>query len=190
MKLLVITDSCYGASRRYGQWIAEQTGGRWMDRKQVAPQDLAQCQELIYGAGIYAGSLTGGKWLAGQAELLEGKKLAIFACGMLDPQAPGAAEQVRQQLARVLPQRMLDRAQVFLLRGAMDYSRMTGKHRAMMAGLRLFLLFKGGRRSPADQAILDGYGKKLDLVNESDAAPILVAVAHRRSRWRDCHDPY
>lgn len=183
MKILVIEDSQYGASRRYAQWIADQTGARLLNRRQVRMEDLEEAEVVIYGAGIYAGVLSGGKWLAGQQEVLAGKELAIFACGMLDPQSPGAAEQVRRELSRVLPQQMMDRASIFSLRGAMDYSRMSAKHRAMMAGLRLFLLAKGAkRRTPADQMILDAYGKALDLVDEPSASPL--------SAWADGRTPY
>lgn len=94
----------------------------------------------------------------------------------MDPQAPGAKEQVRRQLARTLPEQMLEQAELFLLRGAMDYGKMSGKHRGMMAGLRLFLLLKGSRRTPADQMVLDSYGKTLDLVDLNSAQPVLQAL--------------
>lgn len=179
MSRLVVYDSLYGASRRYAQFIAQQSGAGLLERSQVQPGQLAECRELVYGAGIYAGSLTGGHWLAQQWPLLQGKRLLIFACGMLDPQAPGAKEQVRRQLARVLPEPMLEQAEIFPLRGAMDYSKMSGKHRGMMAGLRLFLLLKGKKRTPDEQAVLDSYGKTLDLVDLSSADRILQALEER-----------
>ena len=174
MKILVIEDSKYGTSRRYAQWIAQQTEAQLLNRRQVQPEHLAEADILVYGAGVYAGVLSGGKWLASQQELLADKKLAIFTCGMLDPKAPGAMEQIRRELSRMLPPQMMEQAAIFALRGAMDYSRMSSKHRAMMAGLRLFLLAKGKKqRSPADQMTLDSYGKSLDLADKDAAAPIV-----------------
>ena len=85
MKILVIEDSKYGTSRRYAQWIAQQTEAQLLNRRQVQPEHLAEADILVYGAGVYAGVLSGGKWLASQQELLADKKLAIFTSSGAEP---------------------------------------------------------------------------------------------------------
>ncbi len=47
MKILVIEDSKYGTSRRYAQWIAQQTEAQLLNRRQVQPEHLAEADILV-----------------------------------------------------------------------------------------------------------------------------------------------
>ena len=72
---LVVYASRYGYTRRYAQWIAEQLGCCAVEARQVRAEQLAACEVLVYGGGLYAGGLNGAKKILADPCALAGKEL-------------------------------------------------------------------------------------------------------------------
>ena len=174
---LVVYASRYGYTRRYAQWIAEQLGCCAVEARQVRAEQLAACEVLVYGGGLYAGGLNGAKKILADPCALAGKELVLFTCGLADPADPQNAAHIRAGVERALPEEMRGRVALFSFRGGIDYARLSLVHRAMMAALAASLR----RRDPAslrqeDRDLLATYGKAVEFCDRASIAPLVAAV--------------
>ena len=174
---LVVYASRYGYTRHYAQWIARQLGCCAVEAGQVRAQQLAACEVLVYGGGLYAGGLNGAKKVLADPCALAGKELVLFTCGLADPADGPSREHIRAGLAKTLPEPVMGQAHLFFLRGGMDYARLSLVHRAMMAMLRRMLLKKPeAERTGQDKDLLATYGQSVDFVEPETARPLVELV--------------
>lgn len=174
---LVVYASRYGYTRRYARWIAGQLGCETAEEKQVTAEQLAACEVLVYGGGLYAGGVNGAKHMFRDPQRLKGKELVLFTCGLADPADPPTEEYIRAQVQQTLPPDLRQRTRLFHLRGGIDYARLSLVHRAMMAMLRRMLLKKPeNERTVQDEGILATYGKQPDFTDLETARPLVEAV--------------
>ena len=83
------------------------------------------------------------------------------------------ALRIRESLAQELSPGIFVRTTHVHLRGAIDYSVLTTRHRLMMKGLCTLLRRQPAEdRSPDTQALLDSYGKAVDFIDLDTLAPI------------------
>lgn len=61
-KTAVIYKSKTGFTRKYAQWIAEETGCDLFPYEQREKVDFSRYDTILYGGGFYAGTIGGLKW--------------------------------------------------------------------------------------------------------------------------------
>lgn len=81
MKGIILYTSKYGATRRYAQWIAEQTGFDLQETKRAAIDEVLRYDTVILGGGIYASGIAGLSFLKKNIGALQGKKVIVFCVG-------------------------------------------------------------------------------------------------------------
>lgn len=167
---LVVHASRYGATEKYAHWLAEALDCPMVALRNLKDEDLARCQTLIFGGGLYAGSVRGLKQLLRRWPQLSGKRLAVYTVGLTDP----ASKEYYDGLAsRVLSPEQRQAIRVFHLRGAIDYARLSKPHSALMGMLRLMICGKkDAERTQDDEVILASYGARVDFTDKAAVAPI------------------
>lgn len=173
MKVLVICDSRYGFTAQYARWMAEELNCPCINRKDVKSEQLQGCDGLIYGGGLYAGGVSGLKWLAKQLPGLPGKKIALFTCGLANTADPVNVSHIRAEMAKTLsPEQM--QLPIFHLRGGIDYGKLGVIHKSMMAMLKKSLESKRVEDlTVEDRELLNTYGKKVDFTNRAAIQPLV-----------------
>lgn len=159
MMTLITYKSLYGSSERYARELGLCLSIPVSD---ITEADTEGVCEIIHFGGLYHGTLCGLKEVL--RKLGSDIRLTIVSVGLADPEKPQNAEKISHDLQRIIPEEVLQRTRIFHLRGAMDYSRLSPKHRAMMWMLCQFIRRKK-HRTEDDQAILDTYGAKIDFIN-------------------------
>ncbi|MDO4306634.1 MAG: flavodoxin domain-containing protein [Eubacteriales bacterium] len=173
-KTVVIYESKYGYTKRYAEWISESLSCPLFERKSIRPEELDAYDTIIYGGGLYAGGVSGIKFLTRHYPQIRSKNILIFTCGLADPGDPFNTKQIQTALTKVFSPEMQDKIRVFHLRGGIDYSRLTPVHKAMMAMLRRMLLKKPESSiRKEDQGILDTYGKAVDFTDRETILPLV-----------------
>jgi menaquinone-dependent protoporphyrinogen IX oxidase len=80
-KIIVLYRSKTGFSQRYAEWIAEDLACKCRPIKGLKPDDIKGYEIVIYGAGVYAGMISGvgriKKWMEKSPE----KTWIVFATG-------------------------------------------------------------------------------------------------------------
>ena len=57
MKGIILYQSKYGATRRYAEWIAEETGFDCVETGKAKIEDVMKYDTIVLGGGIYASGI-------------------------------------------------------------------------------------------------------------------------------------
>ncbi len=172
-KTVVVYQSRYGATKRYAEWIARALSCDLFERAEVKPEDLAAYETVVYGGGLYAGGVAGMSLITRSPEAFSGKNLVLFTCGLADPEDPENVRRIREGVEWALPEPLRGRAQLFHLRGAMDYAKLGAVHRMMMAMVHRAVKSRSKNGADAEaRAMLDTYGKAVDFIDFRTAEPL------------------
>ena len=173
MKSLIVYGSQYGSSKRYAEAFSKMAGIPAVRYEDIG--DLSDTDLVVHFGGLYAGGVKGLKQTI--RAVREGVKLVIVTVGLADVSDRENVENIRRSVARQVPGRMLERAEIFHLRGGIDYARLCFVHRTMMT-----LLYNRAKRLPEEEktaevrAMIETFQSKVDFVDERGLAPILEAV--------------
>ena len=168
MKAIILYGSYYGSTKQYALALSERTGVPALP-VQKAPE-LSGYDTVIHMGGLYAGKIMG---LSKTAKLLrqDGRQTFILVTvGMGDPESPDTKERIQESLRSRLPPALAEKAELYCLRGAMDYQALTLRHKMMIRGFYLVTKKKEGdpedRFAPADYVDLNSL---VPLVNRLTA---------------------
>ena len=175
MSTVILYGSRYGTSRRYAQALAERTGLPCYPADQAARAE--GCAELVYVGGLYAGGVCGlGRALRALSPD-PARRYLIATVGLADPGDAANRARICASLQKQLPPELVDRAEIFHLRGGIDYSRLSLRHRVMMAVLyRSLRRLPPDRQTAEDRALLASYGTRLDFTDPAALDPIVEAI--------------
>jgi menaquinone-dependent protoporphyrinogen IX oxidase len=167
-KVAVVYQSKSGSTRKYAEWIAEETGADLIEAKNCASAALDSYETIIYGGGLYAVGINGMRRMRENFEKWKGKRLAVFAVGA----SPVRDETVKEVARKNLGPELLESVRFFLLRGAFDYEKCTFVDKLLMGMLKIRL--ETVKDPSADQiGMLNCYKKPADWTRREAVAPIV-----------------
>ena len=163
-KALIIYGTKYGTTERYARELAKRTGIQPAPYGKInIPED---CETIIYFGGLYAGGVKGLKETLPAIIKTAYKRLLIVTVGLADVEDDQNIENIRKSLLKQLPPEVYEKAELYHLRGGIDYSRLDFPHKTMMK-----LLYTKAKNLPEEKknaevrAMIDTYGKQVDFVN-------------------------
>ena len=113
---------------------------------------------------LFAGSVLGLKKTV--SRMSPSQKLTIITVGMVDPADPENIDYIRRSIKGRVPAHFYDETQIYHLRGAIDYSNLTLKHRMMLSVIHWKISKMPEEKLNAEaKTILAIYGKNLDNVD-------------------------
>lgn len=162
MKVLILYSSKTGFSKRYAQWLAESLNCQavpFKERKSVNGNDY---EKIILFGGLYAGQMSGLKWLKSKLPTLSGKRLAAVVVGCSPMEWPDLSESMTKLLG--------DTPEIkgFYCQGGLDYEHMGAVDRAMMAALRAAL-----KSQPDKAEMLAGISQSFDGTKREYLDPVI-----------------
>ena len=175
MQAIVLYGSHYGTTKAYAEYIAGALGCPAAAAQDVTRRDLEAIDTVVFGGGVYAGSIAGWSKAARLYEENDKKKWGLFVCGLADPAKQKTQSEARALFEKKLPATAAGTLPVFCLRGGIDYARLNVKHRAMMAMLIGFLKRKKDP-SEEDRQLLATYGGRVDFLDLASAQPVIDAA--------------
>lgn len=170
---IIIYGSQYGSSKRYAERLAELTDLNVVDYKEA--KNIGNYKRIVYIGSLYACGVSGLKQTV--SKMTSQQELIVATVGLADPTDEVNIAHIRQSLKSQLPERLYDERRIFHLRGAIDYGKLTFKHRTMMS-----LLVKKVTKLPEEQqnaetrAMLATYGKQVDFVDFGSLQPIVNKI--------------
>ena len=167
-KIIVIYSSKYGTTKTYGKWISESLNCECIDV--ASAPDLSTYDTVVYGGGIYAGSISGIKKL----KKYHFKQLVLFTVSLSNPETTDYSEIIEANMKNITA----DSVKTFSLRGGIDYSKLSSVHKLAMAMLKKFVLDKKSEKdlTDDDRHMLVAYGSKTDFVNKETIQPIISYI--------------
>ena len=170
---IILYGSLHGAAKRYAEHLADETGIKAFDFKDV--KDLGQYDRVIYLGAIYANGVTGLKKTV--ARMSSNQELFLATVGMVDPEDRTFFDSFDEALKKQIPPHLYDGKTVFHLRGAIDYSRLELKYRILMK-----MMYSQASKMPEglltaeSKAVLATYGQKVDYVDLYSLEPLINAI--------------
>ncbi len=156
----------YGSAKEYAEELARRLG---LIAADVSSADLSGSEAVVHFGSLYAGSMLGLKTAV--RKMPENALLLAVSVGLADPNANNNKEKICRDINKAVPESRRRNATFFHLRGRMDYSLLSPRHRAMMWMLCKWIN-KKDTRSDEDQAILDTYGTCIDFMDISSVGEI------------------
>ena len=144
MNGIILFESKYGSTKRYAQWLYEETGFDMKEVKRAAVDEALQYDIIIFGGGIYASGIAGLSFMKKNYDLLKGKRIAVFCCGA-SPYEENAFRQVAEHNMKGFKEKI----PLFYCRGAWDMSTMTFRDRTLCSLLRKAV----GKKDPANYEV-------------------------------------
>ena len=161
---LITYGSQYGSAARYARKFA-QLGGfpvlPFSEAKRAGEYD-----RVIHFGALYSGGVLGLRQIA--AGLPAETELVIVTVGLADVRDEENVRKIRKSIQAQIPQDVFHRARIFHLRGAIDYGRLSFKHRAMMALLYAKAVNLPEEKKNAEtRAMIETYGKQVSFVDDA-----------------------
>ena len=79
MNGIILYQSKYGATKRYTDWLSEETGFQCIETRKADINKIIAYDIIILGGGIYASGIAGLSFLKKNIHLLAGKKIIVLA---------------------------------------------------------------------------------------------------------------
>ena len=130
-KGIIIYQSKYGATKKYVNWLIEETKFDCIETPNVKVKDIEKYSTIILCGGIYASGIAGLSFFRKNYAVLKNKKLAILCVGA-SPFEEKAFSQIKEHNLK----EDLKDIPTFYGRGAWDEANMTFKDRTLCKMLK------------------------------------------------------
>lgn len=172
-RTVVVYKSKYGSTEKYAKWIAEDGDADLFKANEVKVDQLMSYETIIYCGGLYAGGLLGFSVIKKHYKLLRDKNIIVVGVGATLKKEAAIPEVKKHNL----PEEMRNNVTFFLLRGGLNYKKMSPLDRVLM-----YLMVKSIKRKHHEaldddsKGMIATYGKVVDFTNRKAIEPILKAA--------------
>lgn len=174
MNTIVIYSSKTGYTKRYVDWICDDTGAICKEIGNVKSQELNSYDTIIFGGGLYAAGINGLKKFKKLINDIEGKRVIIFTTGV----SPGRDEDIKHILEKNLTEDELENIEFYYLRGGFNKKALNFTDRCLMGLLKKKILSKAPEdRTIDDLGMLAIYDKVTDYTNKDLLKPLLDTLS-------------
>ncbi len=172
MNGVILYQSKYGATKRYADWLSEETGFKCIETKKADINEIITYDTIILGGAIYASGIAGLSFLKKNIKKLAGKKIVVFCCGA-SPYEEKAIQQIREHNMKG----DLSDIPLFYCRGAWDLDAMSFKDRTLCKLLRKSV----EKKDPSEyelweKALMEAGDDKCDWTDKKYLDPILECI--------------
>ena len=172
MSGVILYQSKYGATKRYADWLSDETGFPCVETKKADINEVATYDTIVLGGGIYASGIAGLSFLKKNADALAGKKIVVFCCGA-SPYEESAFQQVKEHNMKGA----LSGVPLFYCRGAFDLDAMSFKDKTLCSLLQRAI----AKKDPSDyegweRALMEAWGSACDWTDKKYLEPIIECI--------------
>lgn len=171
-KGVILYQSKYGATKKYADWLIEETGFDCVETKNAKVVNIQEYDVIILGGGVYASGIAGLQFLKKNIGQLADKKIVVFAVG-----ASPYDEKAIQQIRELHFKNELSNIPLFYCRGAWDEEKMKFVDRTLCNMLKKAVAKQNSEEyEPWQKALMGAVGQKCDWTNKSYLEPLLKYI--------------
>lgn len=163
MSGIILYQSKYGATKKYVDWLAEETAFDIIETKKANIGDISKYDTVILAGGIYAGGIAGLSFLKRNIDVLKNKKIAVLCVGA-SPYNEDAFNEIYEHSFKG----ELSGIKCFYARGAWDEESMTFKDRTLCRMLQKAVAKQDpATYAPWQKALMCAVGQKCDWTDKA-----------------------
>ena len=144
MSKIIIYGSNYGTTQHYAEELSKRTEIRAVGYDLI--KDLTSFDTIIYLGGLYAGGVKGLKSITKLISKNNKSKIIIITVGLADVTDEENTKNIKKSIKMQVPMEIYDKAEIFHLRGGIDYRKLSFKHKTMMT-----LLYNKAKKLPEEK---------------------------------------
>lgn len=175
-KGIILYQSKYGATKKYVDWLVEETSYDCMETKGAKLVHVQEYDVIVLAGGVYASGIAGFQFLKKNIINLSNKKIAVFAVGA-SPYDEKAIGQIREMHFKDA----LSDIPLFYGRGAWDEEKMTFGHRTLCKMLQKAVAKQNpDEYEPWQKALMSAVGEKCDWTDKKYLEPLLKYLGNMK----------
>lgn len=172
-KTAIIYGSKYGSTKRYAEWIAQETQADLFESRTVRLDQLFNYDTIVYGGALYAVGISGFKLISDNYHALKGKKIIVFSVGA----SSICHKTIEDVTKKNFTQQMRGNIRYFHLRGIFDYQKLNWLDKMLMSLLRWQLTKKKPEELDADaKMMLSCFNQSFDWTDKQAILPIVACI--------------
>lgn len=94
---IIVYKSKYGATKKYADWLSEETGFKTVEVSDAKVEELREYDTIIFGGGVYASGVPVTGFLKKNIKALSGKKIIMF-CDGASPYEEKAFNDIKERI--------------------------------------------------------------------------------------------
>ncbi len=171
MKTIIIYNSQTGFTKRYAQWIAEETGADCLALAEAKKKNMDAYEAIIYGGWACAGGISKLSWFKGNITKWENKKLIVFCVGGSPIENP----EIEAALKRNFSEIEWKKVNVFYCPGGFHYETMPRSSKLMM---NMFIKMLKAKKNKTDEEreMIKMISTSYDISDKKYIEPILKCL--------------
>ena len=172
MNGVIVYKSKYGATRKYVEWLVEETGFDTVETSNAKITAIQKYDVIVLGGGIYATGIAGLSFLQKNIKALQDKKIIVFCDG-----ASPLDDETFEEIKRRNMKDDLKNIPCYYCRGGWDLEAMSFIDRNMCKLLRKSVLKKNPNELEIwEKALVSAGDEKCDWTDKKYLKPILEAI--------------
>lgn len=171
MKAVVIYNSQTGFTKRYAEWIAEETGADCFELAEAKKKSLDGYDVLIFGGWACAGGISKLSWFKSNIDKWSDKKLIVFCVGGSPIESP----EIEPALRKNFNKDEMEKVNVFYCPGGFNYEKMSSTSKLMM---KMFIKMQKAKKDKTkeDEMMIKMISSSYDISDKKYIAPILECI--------------
>lgn len=171
MKTIVIYNSQTGFTKRYAEWIAEETGAELLALADAKNQDFSEYETIVFGSWACAGGINKIGWFKKNIRKWADKNLIAFCVGASPIENP----EIETNMKRIFSEEEQKKVKTFYCPGGFDYEKMGAPSKIMM---KMFIKALKSKKSKTekDLAMIKMISSSYDLSEKKYIEPILQCL--------------
>ena len=178
MNSIIIYGSHYGTTKQYAEELSKRTNIKVVSYEKV--KQINDYNNIIYLGGLYAGGVLGMSRTLKKLNNLSNKRIILITVGLADPTDEKNINNIRNNIERQVRKEIFEKANIFHLRGGIDYSKLNFVHKNMLK-----LLYNAIKNIPSEEqtaennAMIETYKKKVSFVDFSSLDIIVNKILNK-----------
>ena len=169
---IILYQSKYGATKKYVDWLVEETGYDCIETKDAKVANLQNYDVVILGGGVYASGIAGLQFIKKNIGRLGNKKIVVFAVG-----ASPYDEKAIMQIRKMHFKDELRNISLFYCRGAWDEEKMKFTDRTLCKMLQKVVAKQNpDEYEPWQKALMCAAGQKCDWTDKAYLEALLKYI--------------
>ena len=171
-RVIILYQSKYGATKKYADWLVEETGYDCIETKDAKVANLQNYDVIILGGGVYASGIAGLQFIKKNIGRLGNKKIVVFAIG-----ASPYDEKAIMQIRKMHFKDELRNIPLFYCRGAWDEEKMKFTDRTLCKMLQKVVAKQNpDEYEPWQKALMCAAGQKCDWTDKAYLEALLKYI--------------
>ena len=161
---IIIYGSKYGTAKEYACELSKRVNIDIVSYERV--KDINKYETIIYIGALYAGGVLGMAKTLNKISDIKNKNIILITVGLSDPLNSENINNIRKSIKRQVSNDLCNNLIIYHLRGGINYSMLSLKHKTMMK-----LLYEKANRIPVEkrnsetEAMISTYNKKVSFVD-------------------------